>query len=725
MSVSRPFLSLLLALTILGVLIFQRAHVSEQPPFYDALSYAVKAKSFWDTVAQGVWANPLDLRPTVRPPGTILMSYPLGFSEEPQGFYFRSVVLPIVIFALALWCIGSPSCARQRERWLLVALCLAACSLPLFYHFEPHRDLYSPTRFGLVDNFLAAVASLAACLTIRGVQRSSLVFTCCGAVLSAYCLLLKPAGFLVMMVIGVIWLIFLCAALRDDPHALQRRILHRYAWKSVAVFMLVYGAVIGACFNSQYFSPENMVFGWRAADILRAESSSMGRWVHIVKQLHTSLGWQLLVVCFILLVGSSWYKKAQSVTTECGADPRAGWPVRLSAGIPIAVGLWFWLVYTGGNQIRYFYPFALIGLTVGFPWAMTILGRMPRYYSNVAAVFLLLPFFLVVSLVCLSEPSLTLQRILGVNVTSGSLVPEVSQARALISQARSERRDLTVYRATLGPATGMFCGVGTYNKILYPDEPSFTCRTPRDWNRAPVLRLGEIAACDYLLFVPTSETAPAADITRSDRPPDLHTDLNLLQTWLSVAGEGSGIGLQSETSLRLLSVMDRLKFANALERLKEEYAWRKDFCVLNPLKWIDRPTAQTIIKGLGWNPVQAHFEDRFVLEAISCSRTAGSLKVELIWQSLKEQRLEYTNTLYILDRQGKTLFQTSFEQDPAERRVSKGTTWHDVEEIPLRKLSGRTAERIGIRVRKGKDDSFAVEKGCTEMNSDCLIIPLE
>ena len=127
-----PFLSLILALTMLGLLISHRVLQSEQPPFYDAVGYAVKAKNFWHAVGEGTWVNPLNLEPTVRPPGTILMSHPLGFSEHPHWFFFRSIFFPIGIVVLGLWFIALPECTTQRARWLLVSLCLAGGALPLW-----------------------------------------------------------------------------------------------------------------------------------------------------------------------------------------------------------------------------------------------------------------------------------------------------------------------------------------------------------------------------------------------------------------------------------------------------------------------------------------------------------------------------------------------------------------------------------------------------------------
>src|SRR6516162_2380979 len=79
-SVLIPLL-LCLCLAILSIGVWKHVRRSEQPPLYDAISYMAKAKAFWDMVVSGHWENPLNLQPVLRPPATILMSYPFGFSE--------------------------------------------------------------------------------------------------------------------------------------------------------------------------------------------------------------------------------------------------------------------------------------------------------------------------------------------------------------------------------------------------------------------------------------------------------------------------------------------------------------------------------------------------------------------------------------------------------------------------------------------------------------------
>src|SRR5947208_2801310 len=84
-------------LALIGVAEWFYAAVETEPPLWDTASYAAKAAGFWSALGRGEIVNPLNIPPTVRPPGTILMSYPFGFSHAFNAYYFRSVFLPIVL----------------------------------------------------------------------------------------------------------------------------------------------------------------------------------------------------------------------------------------------------------------------------------------------------------------------------------------------------------------------------------------------------------------------------------------------------------------------------------------------------------------------------------------------------------------------------------------------------------------------------------------------------
>lgn len=102
-----PHVLVLAWCVFLGITIWLHAARSQQPPIYDALTYIQKGKTFWDNIGHGVWINPLNIEPTVRPPGTILMSYPIGFSPDFHGFYFRSIFFPVLALIAAVYMVSN------------------------------------------------------------------------------------------------------------------------------------------------------------------------------------------------------------------------------------------------------------------------------------------------------------------------------------------------------------------------------------------------------------------------------------------------------------------------------------------------------------------------------------------------------------------------------------------------------------------------------------------
>src|SRR5436305_4338250 len=94
-------------LLLLALEMWPMVQQSVQPPVYDTLTYFQKAKNFWAAVSMLKLTNPLNLEPVFRPPGTILMSYPVGFTNDFHGFYFRSIFIPILLLVAAVYCAGS------------------------------------------------------------------------------------------------------------------------------------------------------------------------------------------------------------------------------------------------------------------------------------------------------------------------------------------------------------------------------------------------------------------------------------------------------------------------------------------------------------------------------------------------------------------------------------------------------------------------------------------
>jgi hypothetical protein len=260
----------------------------------------------------------------------------------------------------------------------------------------------------------------------------------------------------------------------------------------------------------------------------------------------------------------------------------------LSALGVMLIGIWFSLVTNGLSQSRYFFPFALISFTLCFPRVASWFIIIPHRYTKVLNGLLLCPFFLVLLLLIPHNAPVFWQRLLGINLTSGSLKGEVRQAKSLVVKAREAGRDLVVYFPSMsGGVNAIFIGVGQYAKVLRPELSSFSARGPLDWVREPTLRYQEITSSDYLVFEPILDSVKRTTILAQTQIPHFWAEIQLFRAWLTTANEDEGLELESQKFLSLVKVVDRSKFARALDRMKSKYSWRKLFLNANPDHWMD------------------------------------------------------------------------------------------------------------------------------------------
>ena len=85
------------------------------PPVYDPIGYYCKARAVWDALSRGDLPGTLNGAMPQRPPGSVLLLYPFGFTPSIPGFLFRSVFTPIVIWTLALAITVATSACRKSD----------------------------------------------------------------------------------------------------------------------------------------------------------------------------------------------------------------------------------------------------------------------------------------------------------------------------------------------------------------------------------------------------------------------------------------------------------------------------------------------------------------------------------------------------------------------------------------------------------------------------------
>ena len=175
---SIPFVFGALFLVSVSWGIRNKAYTAVAPPIYDPIAYYHKSRVVWDALSKGNFAAMLNGVKANRPPGTALLLYPFGFSNSVQSFLFRSAFLPIVLWTLAL--VISVAVVVHRKSDAIVGGCLAVGlgTMPLFYQFEysdAFANLYQiANQWGLVDPLQGAVAALAVCLLMVGIEKGLL-----------------------------------------------------------------------------------------------------------------------------------------------------------------------------------------------------------------------------------------------------------------------------------------------------------------------------------------------------------------------------------------------------------------------------------------------------------------------------------------------------------------------------------------------------------------------
>lgn len=540
-------------------------HATE-PPVWDALSYVQKALTFWQAIDIGKPFNPFDLPLTVRPPGTILMSYPFGWSDDFRWFYFRSCAIPVGLLMLAVFVGGWSRDATSRTRWTLTALALGLAGMPILYQFQ-FTDETWPASWGLVDGFLAGVAALAAAAVNRSAAARSIGWAVTAAALGAFCLLIKPSGLALMGLTGAAWLAisgqgWSWRALKEST------VERRFVLISALTAMLIFAAVTAACFTSAYFSPENIAFGQR---VLKVFGTGIINSADAASLFRKTFGYVTPVVILGGLVLA-----ARSRSTRGAA---------VAATLCLVSGLWFWLTQTEVSQIRYFLPFATMAFVLLVPavlhWAQSLSAKTHRAVVAVAVA----PALLTAVLLVTPAPA-GLQNALGINLTTNAFEPENNQAADFLNQLEAEGvKNATLYVTDTTPAMRNFISVATYPNLTAPMRPQVFVIAPVDWQTPNATRMEDLLRSDFVAFQPVTDTQRRETALAHVDVPDFAAETDLINAWLSSLTAADGIAVISETRVRLLRVTDRGLFDAALARLEQAHRWPPSYYAANPPRW--------------------------------------------------------------------------------------------------------------------------------------------
>ncbi len=571
-------------LAFLAGSVWRYAKHSHLPPLYDAFTYFEKAYNFWQAAATGRLFNPLDIAPTFRPPGTILMSYPLGFSLEPHGFFFRSVFFPaVLLFASVLVAIYN---VRDKFQNRVYAILIASfvSTLPFLYHFQL-GPLSNGTYWGLVDGFLSALAALGAAAAWRGsYSKSGIIAWSCFIVMafaSITCMLVKPSGAVISALIGVVFVLFSTYQLKLVWH--QKATRHLVMRRSIAGAGIVFFSdflVLIASLHSHYLSADNFRVGEENIAIMKDELYLPLSQVWTV--VNSGLG--IFFIFFIamspvtIFVSRYFYRNAKNEAAVILSV--------IFALFSFLFGAWFWLIAAGGGtQIRYGLPFFMMGVI----WLTPGLFQVLRF-SSVALSFVLMIMFLAAPInlgliLSVSNPSLTWQRLSGVSLTSHFPSKNIDAFEGLVDMPRGA--SAIAYSLALGTNDAVLSALAARAQLLHPKLPPLDIDRPVNWIRQSVVSVSELSRSTYIVFEPRLIDP---SVLHEKTVKTLGSEQQIFATWINQLSSRNGVATNfKDNSVIIIKIVDRKLFVQSMKQFIAGYQWSSVFKERNK-KFMDLPS---------------------------------------------------------------------------------------------------------------------------------------
>ncbi|HEY5743328.1 MAG TPA: hypothetical protein VIS99_12395, partial [Terrimicrobiaceae bacterium] len=266
-------IALLFVLALIGIGIRKQAYRAVAPPIYDPLGYMQKGKEVWSLVSQGEFARILNAPPALRPPGCVPFCYPFGYQEDFRSFLFWSTLSPIILWTISVFIALGRWTPAPGVAILPFAWSLGLISIPMSYHFEISGSNEMPFvgQWGLQDCLLASMAALATSLMILSARNRCAFLSIVGWSSAAYCLFIKPAGFLVMCAVAAIWSLEMAiSALQNGLRAFSVWWLEvrKYLVITFLAGIAVYGFAILLALLSEYLSQDNVRSAKTAVEVL-------------------------------------------------------------------------------------------------------------------------------------------------------------------------------------------------------------------------------------------------------------------------------------------------------------------------------------------------------------------------------------------------------------------------------------------------------------------------
>lgn len=547
-------------LVVAGISLWHYAHAENEPPVYDALSYAEKAANFWHAVSLGRFFNPLNIDPTIRPFGTVFFTYPFGFHYDYQSFYFLTNFLPMVVLFIAAYNVVRPLKVRTPKQIVTFsATLMALITLPPVFQFALHLGSNVMGTWGYVDMLFGTLSALSISFLVRIESTnhfSDAMLAGCFAIVTIF---VKPVGMITMAAVFGTLVIVSFVRLRAGE----------IGWRLASLAMIgvaaLYMAIAVVLYKSAYFSPENIAYGESGLRLLHQSSRGLVQWFEVLGKVWVSFGPMVIILIVIGLVCSF---------------TRATWHLAILAITCMFGGLWLWLGRTNVENARYFFPFPIMAAifllpgmlrAVGVPWITK------RSVINIYGCTFIMPLLIVACLVA-PTASANVQRYFGLNLRINVNQASVMEARQLATKVMGHpnRRFILYYVGTESSSrVRAFEGVMDWRRVLGLPGGNTVPALPIDWVREPAYRFDELIRADFIIF----ERVQSASryLIEHHEAPGFDAEERLVRAWLTTLGNQQGVQKWSDGAITVLEIRDRARFWASISSLVSGRKWPQSF----------------------------------------------------------------------------------------------------------------------------------------------------
>ena len=142
-----------------------------------------------------------------------------------------------------------------------------------------------------------------------------------------------------------------------------------------------------------------------------------------------------------------------------------------------------------------------------------------------------------------------------------------------------------------------------------------------------------------------------------------------------------------------------------------------------PKNAIDQKLASQMIDNWDIKYQRIQFGNKILLRGANLAKGSNRVRLQLIWESMNKQRLEYRVAVHVLDAGGRILLQADYPQNRGHILVRDHVIWLDETEISLDELSDATG--IGIVLYSTEPQEVLLpDRGDRDWNNQRLLIML-